>query len=76
MMLSSLSPTRSVALGGAAAAAQPAGVPPPPPPAAYGAAGGPVINGEVLAILLWFGLIAIALTITDHTPHARPNSAP
>jgi hypothetical protein len=69
MMLSVLSPTRPVALGGAAAAAQPA---PPPPPQAYGAPGGPVINGEVLTILLWWGLIAIALTISDNG--GRPNS--
>lgn len=74
MMLSVLGPTRSIALGGAAAVGQPADVPPPPPPAAYGAPGGPAINGEVLGILLWFGLIAIALTITDHTHHG--NSPP
>lgn len=76
VMLSVLSPTRSVALGGAATVAQPADVPPPPPPAAYGAAGGPVINGEVLAILLWFGLIAIALTISGSGDIQRSNSPP
>jgi hypothetical protein len=70
MMLSTLSSTRAVALGGAAAAAQPANAPPPPPyGAAPGAAGG--INGELIPFLLWFGLIAVALTISDH---GGPNS--
>lgn len=67
MMLSVLSPTRAVALGGANAAAHPADAPPPPPPG-HGAAGW---SGEMLPFILWFGLIAIALTISDH---ARPNS--
>jgi hypothetical protein len=68
MMLSVLSPSGSVALGGAnAAAAQPQPVPPPP---AY--AGGPVLGGEVLAFVLWFGLIAVALTISGSSGH--PNS--
>jgi hypothetical protein len=70
MMLSVLSPTRAVALGGAAAAAQPADVPPPPPPVAV--AGGPVITGEVIPFVLWFALIAIALTISGES--GRPNS--
>ena len=57
LMLSAMSSTRSIALGGATAAAQPNDAPPPPP--AY--AGGPVIGGEVVGILIWFALIAIAL---------------
>ena len=69
LMLSALGPTRSVALGGAAAAAQPADGP-PPPPAAY--AGGTVISGELIGIVLWFALIAIALS-TDGTS-GRPNT--
>jgi hypothetical protein len=71
MMLSTLSSSQDVALGGAAAAAQPADAPPPPPyGAAPGAAGG--INGELIPFLLWFGLIAVALTISGHS--AAPNS--
>ena len=75
VVLSTLSPTSDVALGGATtAAAQPAEVPPPPPPGPppppVGA--GPVITGELLAILLWFGLIAVALG--THEPTGRPNS--
>jgi hypothetical protein len=66
-MLSALSPSGSVALGGAAAAAQP-DVPPPP---AYAGAG-PAVTGEVLAFVLWFGLIAVALTISGKS--SRPNS--
>ena len=69
LMLSALGPTRSVALGGAAAAAQPAEGP-PPPPAAY--AGGAVISGEVIGLILWFALIAVALS-TDGTS-GRPNT--
>src|SRR3982751_3889748 len=57
LMLSAMSSTRSIALGGAAAAAQPSDAPPPPP--AYAA--GPVIGGEVVGILVWFALIAVAL---------------
>jgi hypothetical protein len=74
MMLSLLSPVRTVALGGASAAAQPADVPPPPPPPPpYVAAGaGAHVTGEVLPFLLWFGLIAIALGISG--PSGRPNS--
>lgn len=59
LMLSALGPTRSVGPGGAVAAVQPADA--PPPPAYAGAAG---INGEVIPFILWFGLIAIALTIS------------
>jgi hypothetical protein len=73
LMLSVLSPTRSVALGGAAAAAQPANVPPPPP-----AEAGAGFNGEVIPFVLWFGLIAIALTISGSSGGVaqQPNSAP
>lgn len=70
LMLSALGPTRSVALGGAAAAAQPADVPPPPPPYA----GGPVINGEVIGLILWFALIAVALSTGGSS--GRPNTPP
>ena len=71
LMLSALGPTRSVALGGAAAAAQPAVA--PPPPAYAGAAG---INGEVIPFILWFGLIAIALTLSSSSGSAAttPNT--
>ena len=71
MMLSAMSSTRAVALGGANAAAQPADVPPPPPPPGYEARG-PAISGELIGILIWFALIAIALTISG--PSGRPNS--
>lgn len=70
MMLSALSSTRTIALGGANAAAQPADVPPPPPPVV--ATGRPVVTGEVLAFVLWFALIVIALTLDDNG--GRPNS--
>lgn len=67
VVLSTLSPSTDVAFGGAATAAvQPTDVPPPPPHA------GPAITGELLTILLWFGLIAIALN--THEPSGRPNS--
>jgi hypothetical protein len=69
LMLSAMSSTRSIALGGAAAAAQPNDAPPPPPPP-YAA--GPVINGEVIGILVWFALIAIALGISGES--GAPNS--
>jgi hypothetical protein len=78
MMLSVLSPTRSVALGGAAAAAQPANAPPadvppgPPVPPPVVATTAPGITGEVLPFLLWFGLIAVALGISG--PSGRPNT--
>jgi|1185.fasta_scaffold41431_2 hypothetical protein len=71
LMLSAMSSTRSIALGGAAAAAQPSDVPPPPPPA-YAA--GPVIGGEVVGILVWFALIAIALGTSGES--GRPNTPP
>lgn len=71
MMLSVLSPTRSVALGGAAAAAQPADVPPPPPPAVAGGAMADGV-GEVIPFVLWFGLIALALTSSGES--GAPNS--
>ena len=70
LMLSAMSSTRSIALGGTAAAAQPGDVPLPPPP--YAAA--PVINGEIIGVLVWFALIAIALGISG--PSGRPNSPP
>jgi hypothetical protein len=70
LMLTALGPTRSVALGGAAAAAQPANA---PPPAVYGV-GGPAISGEVIGLILWFALIAVALS-TD-VSGGRPNTPP
>jgi hypothetical protein len=72
MMLSVLGPTRSIALGGTAAAAPPADVPPAPPPG-VATAPGLGVSGEVLPVFLWFGLIAIALTISGSS---RPNSPP
>lgn len=51
----------AVALGGATTAAQPNDDSPPPPPA-YAGIG---INGEVVGLLLWFALIAIALLVVD-----------
>lgn len=69
LMLSALGPTRSVALGGAAAAAQPADGPRGPAVAGAGAAG---VTGELLPFILWFGLIAIALTISGSS--GRPNT--
>lgn len=78
MMLSALSPSGASVLGSAAAAAQPAdvppadvppadvpppGPPPPPPVVERGAMAGGV--GELLPFALWFGLIAIALTVSD-----------
>jgi hypothetical protein len=70
MRLCALSPTRSIALGGAAAAAQPTDVPPgpPPPPPAAGLG----INGEIIGFVVMFALIAIALGISG--PSGRPNS--
>jgi hypothetical protein len=62
MMLSTLSASQSIGLAGANSAAQPADVPAPPPPVAAGAmADGP---GELVPFILWFGLIAIALTVS------------
>jgi hypothetical protein len=71
MTLSMLSPTHTVALGGAAAAAQPTEGPPPPPPPAY-ATGAPVVGAEVIAFGLWAVLIGIALATSDNG--GRPNS--
>ena len=77
MMLSTLSGGQSIALAGANGAAQPSDVPPPPPPVAAGAmADG---TGELVPFILWFGLIAIALTIKGSgggSPVTIPNSAP
>lgn len=56
------------ALQGAPGQAQPAKVPPPPPRAPR------VVPGELLPIGLWFGLIAVALTVSD--PGGRSNSPP
>jgi hypothetical protein len=63
MMLSTLSAGQSVGLAGANAAAQPTDVPPPPPPpvAAGAMADG---AGELIPFVLWFGLIAVALSIS------------
>jgi hypothetical protein len=72
MMLSMLSPTTSVASGGAAAAAQPANVPPGPPAYVPAVAGGAHVTAEFLPFLLWFGLIAIALSLSGNP--GRPNS--
>ena len=69
-MLSAMSSTRSIALAGTNTAAQPNDAPPPPPPPYV--AGAPVFNGEVLGILVWFALIAVALG-TSGTSGA-PNS--
>lgn len=71
LMLSALGPTRSVALGGAAAAAQRDDGPPPP---AVAGAGGARVTGELLPFILWFGLIAIALSLNSSGD--RPNTPP
>ena len=70
LMLSALSAGQSVGL--ANAAAQPADVPPPPPPP--GAPPGAMSEGAgpLVAIAIWFALIALALTISG--PSGRPNS--
>lgn len=72
MMLSALSPTRSIALGGANAAAQPADVPPGPPPLPPQAAAGLGVNGEIIGFVVMFALIAVALGISGES--GRPNS--
>ncbi len=72
MMLSALSPTRSIALGGANAAAQPADVPPGPPPLPPEAAAGLGVNGEIIGFVVMFALIAVALGISGES--GRPNS--
>jgi hypothetical protein len=61
LILTSMSSAPAVALGGAAAAAQPADDRDAPPPA-YGGLG---INGEVVGLLFWFALIAIAIIAMD-----------
>jgi hypothetical protein len=61
MVLSTLGPTRAIALGGANAAAQPSDAPPPPPVMVEP---GLHMSGEVLGFILWFGLIAAALSIS------------
>jgi hypothetical protein len=58
-------------LGSANAAAQPSDVPPPPPgppPPPPVAEGGAMAGGygELLPIALWFGVIAVALTVSDN----------
>lgn len=72
MVLSTLSAGQGVGLAGANAAAQPGDVPPPPPPplATRGAMSGGA--GELIPFVLWFALIALALTIAG--PSGRPNS--
>lgn len=71
MMLSTLSGAQGVGLAGASGAAQAADVaPPPPPPNSAGAMDDGV--GEFIPFVLWFGLIALALTISG--PSGRPNS--
>lgn len=69
IMLTALSPAGASVLGSAAAAAQPADVPPadvqPPPPRPPVAATRGVGLGELLPIVLWFGLIAVAFAATD-----------
>jgi hypothetical protein len=72
MMLSALSPTRSIALGGANAVAQPADVPPGPPPLPPQAAAGLGVNGEIIGFVVMFALIAVALGISGES--GRPNS--
>jgi hypothetical protein len=69
LMLSALSPTSDVALGGAAAA-QPQDVPPPPPEVA----GGALAEGTapIAVIGLWVVLIALALSTSGDS--GRPNS--
>jgi hypothetical protein len=55
-------------VGEAPAVAPPPGPPPPPPPLV----GGPAFSGELLGILIWLPLIAIALGTSG--PSGRPNS--
>src|SRR3954467_15276121 len=73
LMLSAMSSTRAIALGGANAAAQPANAPPPPPPPppAY-VSGAPHFGGELIAVLVWFALIAVALSAGDGGPNSPP----
>jgi hypothetical protein len=74
MMLSTLSAAQSVGLAGANAAVQPTDVPPPPVAAGAMADGA----GEIIPFVLWFGLIAIALSISGSAGGSAvitPNSA-
>jgi hypothetical protein len=71
MMLSLLSPTRAVALGGANAAAQPQNPPPAPPPP-EGAGGLAEGWAPVAVIGLWAILIVLALTTSGES--GAPNS--
>jgi tellurite resistance protein TehA-like permease len=73
MMLSMLSPSGSLALGGANAAVQPADVPPPPPPAAEAGGGSGVPPLPVIGI--WLAVIGVDIWILtrDHNPRV-PNS--
>lgn len=74
MMLSALSAGQSAGLAGANTAAQPADIPPPPPVVAGAMADG---AGELIPFVLWFGLIAVALTIKGSaggSPVITPNS--
>lgn len=72
LMLSALGPTRAVALGGAAATAQPKDGPPPPPVVA--GAGTARVTGEFIPFILWFALIAVALSLNNSGD--RPNTPP
>jgi hypothetical protein len=75
MMLSVLSPTRAVALGGANAAAQPNPPPPPGPPPPPEAAGGLGEGWAPVAVVgLWAILIVIALATKGN--NGNPNSPP
>lgn len=73
LILSAMSSTRAIALGGATTAAQPASEPVPPPPPAY-AGGGVAVGAELIPIVGWFGLIVIALTLGDHERRANSPS--
>jgi hypothetical protein len=73
MMLSVLSPTRAVALGGANAAAQPQNPPAPPPPPPPEGAGGLAEGWAPVAVIgLWAILIVIALATSGSS--GAPNS--
>ena len=69
LMLSAMSSTRSIALAGTTAAAQPNDSPPPPPPPPY-VGSGVVIGGEVVGVLVWWALIALALGSSAGTPNS------
>ena len=70
LMLSAMSSTRSIALAGTTAAAQPndGSAPPPPQPPYVGS--GVVIGGEVVGVLVWWALIALALGSSAGTPNS------